>query len=178
MFVPVFQQPIASFGTKNYSSDYKVNWHFFKNRRRQRKVQEKGRGLCKQPFKRRRARKTKWQIQTRKNCERGEEVILRTPTKRKDVRKMKHNSKRKYKRNRKGDKKRKDNKKRRDNRKRKYKRKRKHFRKRKDNMKRKDNRKRNAIKDDIHLKKGKYLQSRATINEEWSYLEKYLPASL
>ena len=106
MFVPsVLLQPIASFGTKNNSADYK--WQpnvkgsrgkdirgrkgertmnskkflpgrrrLFKSGRRKGIVQEKGRSLCKQPFKRRRAHNTKWQMEPRENCGRGGEVRI------------------------------------------------------------------------------------------------------
>ena len=197
----MLQQPIISSGRTTISADYKVNWQpnvkisrsrrkgkrrtekprngrrpLFEKRRRRSVgiVREKSGNRCKRQFQRGSAGKTKWETKTRKKCGKDGKVKKRTSRDKEDVRERNDI------RERKDIRKRKDVKKRRYNRKRKVDRKGSNVRKRKINIKRKINRKRadcsarSGIKDENHSKAGKYLQSKATINEEWSYLERYL----
>ena len=196
MFIPVLQQPIISSGRTTISADYKVNWQpnikrsgnrrkgkrgrrteklrngrrpLFEKRRRRSVgiVREKSGNRCKRQFQRGSAGKTKWETKTRKKCGKDGKVRIRTSRDKEDVRERNDI------RERKDIRKRKDAKKRRYNRIRKADRKGSNVRKRKINRKRQINRKRTDFLG-YHSEKGKFRQSKVTVNEEWSYLERYL----
>ena len=174
IYLPVLQQPIISSGRTTISADYKVNWQpnikRSRNRRKGKRRTEKPRNGRRPLFEKRRRRSVgivREKSGNRCKCGKDGKVRIRTSRDKEDVRERNDI------RERKGIRKRKDAKKRRYNRIRKVDRKGSNVRKRKNNRKRQINRKRTDFLGN-HSGKGKFSQSEATINEEWSYLKRYL----